>query len=92
MSHSDSEIRDDFKDKIRKQLKLEFKAKKRCSTPADVLALKKRLRPLYKEYRLVQAVNTHNIEQVKELLSVGVNPNSTDNEMRGALHVAVSKG
>ncbi|KAF7265926.1 uncharacterized protein LOC143198574 [Rhynchophorus ferrugineus] len=92
MSHSDSEIKDDFKDKIRKQLKLEFKAKKRRNTPADVLALRKRLQPLYEEYRLVQAVNTHNTEQVKQLLSEGVNPNSTDSELRGALHVAVSKG
>jgi len=92
MSHSDSEIKDDLKDKIRKQLQLEFKAKKKIHTPAETRALRKKLQPIYQEFRLVRAVNTHNTNEVKHLLDQGVSPDSTDNEMRSALHVAVSKG
>lgn len=91
MSHSDSEI-NDLQDKIRKQLSIQFKAKKRFQAPDQIRALKKKLEPIFLEYRLVQAVNTHNSNEVKRLLDQGVSPNSTDSEMRSALHVAVSKG
>ncbi|XP_030753774.1 ankyrin repeat domain-containing protein 54 [Sitophilus oryzae] len=93
MSHSDSEIKDDIKDKIRKQLKLEFKAKKKIHNSHDsVRTLKIKMQPIFQEFRLVKAVNTNNTSEVKKLLNEGVNPNSTDQEMRSVLHVAVSKG
>ncbi|KAJ8933683.1 hypothetical protein NQ318_011459 [Aromia moschata] len=92
MSHSDSEIKDDIKDKIRKQLHIEFKAKKKITTPEHIRSLRRKLQPIYQEIKLVQAVNLHNTEEVKKLLDCGVSPNSTDTEMRSALHVAVSKG
>lgn len=95
MSHSDSEIKDELMDKVRrlkKQLHNEFKAKRKLRTPEDVRNLKRKLQPLYQEIKLVQAVTSHNTEEVKKLLECGVSANSTDTEMRSALHVAVSKG
>ncbi|KAG5874973.1 hypothetical protein JTB14_026374 [Gonioctena quinquepunctata] len=92
MSHSDSEIKDDTKSKIRNQLHMEFKAKNKIKTPEEIWKLEKRLRPYYQEIRLLEAVNTNNTEEVKRLLQRGVSPNSTDFEMRSALHVAVSRG
>ncbi|CAG9761613.1 unnamed protein product [Ceutorhynchus assimilis] len=92
MSHSDSEINDAFKTRIRKQMLLEFKAKKRFQSSKEVKSLTLKLEPIYQEYRLVRAVNLNNTCEVKRLLDKGVSPNSTDNEMRSALHIAVSKG
>lgn len=92
MSHSDSEIKEHIKEKIRKQLHIEFKAKKKFSTPEEIRKLKRKLAPIYPEIRLIQAVSVHNTEEVKRLLECGVNPNSTDSQLRSALHVAVSKG
>ncbi|CAH1992175.1 unnamed protein product [Acanthoscelides obtectus] len=95
MSHSDSEIRDDVMDKVRrlkKQLHIEFKAKRKLTTAEDIRKFKRKIQPLYNEIRLVQAVNSHNTEEVKKFLECGVSANSTDNEKRSALHVAVSKG
>nr|CAI5833803.1 unnamed protein product [Callosobruchus analis] len=95
MSHSDSEIKDDVMDKVRrlkKQLHIEFKAKRKLRTPEDIRKFRRKIEPLYHEIRLVQAVNSHNTEEVKKLLECGVSANSTDTEKRSALHVAVSKG
>lgn len=61
-------------------------------TPADIRRFKHQLDPLWKEVRLVTAVNNHDTDRVKFLLDSGANANSTDTDMRSVLHIAVSKG
>lgn len=95
MSHSDSEVKDDVMEKVRrlkKQLHIEFKAKRKMTTSYDIRQFKKKLNPLYKELKLIQAVNTHHTEEVKRLLESGVSANITDTEKRSGLHIACSKG
>lgn len=95
MSHSDSEVKDDVMEKVRKlkkQLHIEFKAKRKMATPCDFRQWKKRLDPIYREIRFIQAVNTHHTDEVKMFLENGVSPNSTDTDKRSALHIACSKG
>lgn len=95
MSHSDSEVKDDVMEKVRKlkkQLHIEFKAKRKMTTSCDIRQFRKKLNPLYQEIKLIQAVNTHHTEEVKRLLESGVSANSTDTEKRSGLHIACSKG
>lgn len=95
MSHSDSEVKDDVMEKVRrlkKQLHIEFKAKRKMTTAYDLRQLKKKLNPIYQEIKLIQAVNTHHTEEVRNLLESGVSANSTDTEQRSGLHIACSKG
>lgn len=95
MSHSDSEVKDDVMEKVRrlkKQLHIEFKAKRKQTTSYDLRQLKKKWNPVYQEVRLIQAVNTHHTEEVRRLLESGVSANVTDTEKRSGLHIACSKG
>ncbi|KAJ8915780.1 hypothetical protein NQ315_004592 [Exocentrus adspersus] len=93
MSHSDSEIRDHGKEKVQFKIhNIELKAKKKITTPREIRRLKGKFPLFYKEIKLIQAVSVHNTDEVKRLLESGVNPNSTDSQLRSALHVAVSKG
>lgn len=91
MSHSDSELKSDMRDKYRKQLQIQFKATKKIGTPQEFRAFKEKMTPYYRELRFIEAVNTHNTDEVKKLLSEGVSPNTTDSEFRSALHLAVTK-
>ncbi|KAL1516970.1 hypothetical protein ABEB36_000795 [Hypothenemus hampei] len=91
MSHSDSELKTDFKIKIRKQLQIDFKASKRIHNQHDIRMLKKKIHPLCQEMRFLQAVNTHNTNEVKRFLDQGVSPNTSDSQLRSALHLAVTK-
>ncbi|CAG9824499.1 unnamed protein product [Phaedon cochleariae] len=93
MSNSGDESKDDLKRRNKKQLHINFKAKK--NTVIDDFKLKRRLEvlePLFLEIRLMRAVITHNTEVVENLLKSGVSANSTDSDGRSALHVAVSRG
>lgn len=92
MSHSDSEIRDDVKDRLRRQLHIDFKAKNRVLEHSNKKQLKHGINLLYKQIKLVQAVTYNNTEEVHRLLDAGVSANSIDLEKRSALHVAASKG
>lgn len=95
MSHSDSEVKDDVMENVRrlkKQLHIEFKAKRKMSKSYTMREFKRKLPPIYQEIKLIQAVNTHNTEEVKRLLECGVSANSTDTEKRSGLHIACSKG
>lgn len=95
MSHSDSEVKDFVMEEVRrlkKQLHIEFKAKRKLTTAHDMKQFRKKLTPLYQEIKLIQAVNTNHTEEVRRLLESGVSANSTDNEKRSGLHIACSKG
>lgn len=95
MSHSDSELKDDVMEKVRrlkKQLHIEFKAKRKLASAYDLKQLKKKLNPIFQEARLLKAVSTHNTEEVRRLLESGVNSNTVDTEKRSGLHIACSKG
>ncbi|CAG9833501.1 unnamed protein product [Diabrotica balteata] len=93
MSHSDSEIRDEKRHKRRNHLNVKFKKAKHIRSQLEretFRKLKLKLGPVL-EIRLIHAVNTNNVDKVRDLLERGVSPNSADSEKRSALHVAVSK-
>ncbi|XP_028134151.1 ankyrin repeat domain-containing protein 54 [Diabrotica virgifera virgifera] len=96
MSHSDSEIRDEKRHKPRTHhlINVKFKKAKQIRNQIEreeFRKLKIKLGPVL-EIRLIDAVNTNNVDKVRDLLERGVSPNSADSEKRSALHVAVSKG
>lgn len=99
MSHSDSEVREDLKRKIHKKLHVAMKAKNKMGNTKEFLTSWSNNRPaqahiksILQEIKLMEAVNTNNTDRLQSLLESGVDPNTTDGEMRSALHVAASKG
>ncbi|XP_044766940.1 ankyrin repeat domain-containing protein 54-like [Coccinella septempunctata] len=95
MSHSDSEVRDEEKERRRK-LGAITKAKFRCRIDSNPILktreLKLHLKPILAELKLIRCVNNNNVEETKNLLESGVSANSTDSMKRSALHIAVSRG
>lgn len=97
MSHSDSEVRDESKQR-RKTLGTITKAKFRCRMDSNPtlksrdLRVRDSLKPVLLELRLIRCVNYNNIEEAKKLLERGVSADSTDSLKRSALHIAVSRG
>lgn len=86
-SHSDSEI----KTGTLKVKRVSFKKEKREIRKIRTY-FKTTVRPLLMERDLFNSVLTNNVEKVRVLLREGTNPNSTDEQMRSALHIAASKG
>lgn len=95
MSHSDSEVRDEEKERRRKLGSI-TKAKFRCRIDSNPILktreLKQHLKPILAELKLIRCVNNNNVEETKNLLESGVSANSTDSLKRSALHIAVSRG
>ncbi|KAL3284428.1 hypothetical protein HHI36_018587 [Cryptolaemus montrouzieri] len=95
MSHSDSEVRDEPRERRKLRGASFIKAKLRCNIPSNHLrsrTLKHQLKPILLEFRLLACVNTNNVDEVQRLLALGVSANTTDVQKRSALHIAVTRG